>query len=168
MARSTSARLPRLSLFALLTVSCVALCFFAAITPAGAQCYVTMPNPGSRLDPPLLPTPLPEVGPHAIEQRWGVRILRLAGGADGSRVELSLQVLAPSRAQALASAPQNLLGLIDMDRGIRLQPRIPAQPLLLQRGEVWTLVFHPERTLRRGSLVTVAIGDLRLHPLPIQ
>lgn len=125
--------------------------------------------PGQSAFPPVA-TLLPGRAATAaeVEQRLGIRVRFIAVTAAGGLVELRYEVVDPEKAAPLLERSGRPV-LVAEDSGAVLTMHVrPAQDRFLA-GRTYSFLFANTRSvIRPGSLVTVAIGDLRLEHVQAQ
>lgn len=148
----------------------VRLCLGVAFGLVAIAIAVTLFR-SARQSAPLSLVP-PPISP-AIEERWGIRVTRLAVTADGGMVDFRYQVIDPNKALALAdSATQTLAGsgrplvtLVAEDTGQKVEASVPMphKDDLVVGRTYFVLYGNTVGAIKRGRPVTIVIGDLRLE-----
>lgn len=103
-----------------------------------------------------------------VEQRLGIRIRFIAVTAAGGLVELRYEVVDAEKAAGLLDVAGRP-ALIAEDSGAVLTMHVRPEVRSLDAGRSYSFLFANTRNaIRPGSLVTVALGDLRLEHLVAQ
>ncbi len=110
------------------------------------------------------------LSPEQFEAETGIRVTLIAVTAGGGMVDFRIKVLDPEKASQLFADPENKPILITEDGETKLSP--PSEMEFdadLEAGRVYfTLYGNPDQVIKRGSPVTVIIGDYRLEPVIAQ
>ena len=110
-----------------------------------------------------------------IEEKWGIRVESVRLSANGYVVDFRYKVLDPKKATALGD-PEAKPYLVDRTTGAKLS--VPSTPKVgplrqsaesLTTGRVYfTLFANKGKAVRKGSKVTVVIGDFKAANLAVQ
>ena len=110
------------------------------------------------------------LSPAEFEEATGLRVTLIAVTAGGGMVDARIKVLDPEKASQLLANPKNRPILIAEDGKTELSP--PSEmdfDVDLEAGKAYfTLYGNPNQVIKRGSFVTVVIGDYRLEPVLVQ
>jgi hypothetical protein len=106
----------------------------------------------------------------AIEERWGIRVTKLAVTADGGLVDFRYIVLDPDKALAMLQDAKNMPVLIAEDNGIVVKSAaLMAAKHSLQPGRTYFVLYRNTRgALKHGGKATIVLGDLRLERVPVR
>ena len=110
------------------------------------------------------------LSPEQFEEETGVRVTLIAVTAGGGMVDCRIKVMDAEKASQLFANPENKPILIAEDGETRLSPPSEMEfDVDLEEGRAYfTLYGNPNQVIKRGSPVTVVIGDYRLEPMPAQ
>lgn len=109
------------------------------------------------------------ISARTLEERYGLRVSRVAVVAGGGVVDLRLRVVDPEKARALLAdhrPPRLLVG----PKRIALDPPAHAPGLhALERSKAGYVLFaNTGDVVKRGATVAVALGELRVEPVPVE
>ncbi len=101
----------------------------------------------------------------AIEERWGIRITQIGVIADGGLLDFRFIVVDPDKALAMLDDPKNLPALIAEDsHAVVTSAALMAHKNALNAGRTYFLLYrNTGGAIKRGTSVSVVIGDLRLE-----
>ena len=101
----------------------------------------------------------------AFEQAYGVRLTQLAVSADGGLVDVRFLVLDPVKAAQLTADATAIPRLIVEETGAVVQSAaLMGAKHDLRAGRTSFLLYrNTAGAIRRGTLVTIAFGDLRVE-----
>lgn len=110
------------------------------------------------------------LSPEQFEAETGIRVTLIAVTAGGGMVDFRIKVLDSEKATQLFANPENKPILIAEDGETKLSPPSELEfDVDLEAGKVYfTLYGNPDQVIKRGSPVTVIIGDYRLEPVVAQ
>ncbi len=113
---------------------------------------------------------LPVLTQAEFEEATGIRVTLIAVTGGGGFVDFRMKVLDVEKATALFANPENVPVLIAEDGKTKLSP--PEEVLFDGDWETdlgyYTLYPNANGAIKRGSPVTVVIGDYRLEPINAQ
>lgn len=100
----------------------------------------------------------------AIEDLYGIHITMLAVTAGGGVVDFRFQITDPEKANFYMHGPyEDLPVLIVEDSGTRIDPRPHTHHADYEFGRTFYQIYrNPGGVVKRGSSVTILLGDLRL------
>lgn len=112
----------------------------------------------------------PVVTKAGLAQRSGVRVTHVSLTGDGGLVDLRYQVLDADKAAAIHD-PANPPEVVDEETGV-----VVDRPFMghahggkFKLGHTYYLIFeNPGNLVRRGSRVTVVLGDARIPHVPVK
>ena len=122
------------------------------------------------------PAPEDEVSvAQALESRWGIQVSGLRLSAGGHMVDFRYRVTDPLKASKLGK-PESKPALIDEATGTALLvPKTPKVGPLRQTSKqldtgriYWMLFANRGQVVKRGSRVTITIGDFRVEHLLVE
>lgn len=129
----------------------------------------------SREAPPGPPGPVPHAERAKLRNAWGIEVTSLRISGNGHLIDFRYRVLDTAKAGMLADARYKPV-LVDQATGIRM--RVPDTPKLgslrqsakhLQSGKIYFVLFANHGLLvKRGSKVTVIIGDFKAQNLTVE
>lgn len=127
------------------------------------------PTPAQGTAPPAATLPPGRAATAAeVEERLGIRVRFIGVTAAGGLVELRYEVVDAEKAAGLldmAGRP----ALVAEDSGTVLTMHVRPEVKSLDAGRSYSFLFANTRSaIRPGTLVTVALGDLRLEHLRAQ
>jgi hypothetical protein len=101
----------------------------------------------------------------AIEAQWGVRITQIGVTADGGLLDFRYLVIDPDKALAMLQDDKNLPVLTAEDSGLIVDSAaLMAHKHDLAAGRTYFLLYRNAKgAIKRGTPVTIMIGDLRLE-----
>jgi hypothetical protein len=101
----------------------------------------------------------------AIEAQWGIRITQIGVTADGGLVDFRYLVIDPDKALAMLQDEQALPTLTAEDSGQLVNSAaLMAAKHDLAAGRTYFLLYRNTKgAIKRGTPVTVKVGDLRLE-----
>lgn len=110
-----------------------------------------------------------EIGPQALEDRFGIRIVLITVTAGGGLVDLRYQVVDAEKAPLIWET-ENLPVLIAEDSGTTLRVPPPrARPDKIEAGHVYfLLVPNAEGAIRPGTRVTLVFDNVRVEHLTVE
>ena len=110
----------------------------------------------------------PAVSAAGLVERSGVRVIRVAVTGDGGLVDLRYQVVDADKAQTVHDLPPLLID--EATGGVVMRPWMGHSHMNAPKlGISYFVLFENTGTLiRRGSRVTVQLGDARLEHVPVQ
>lgn len=110
------------------------------------------------------------LSPERFEEETGIRVTLIAVTGGGGMVDFRIKVVDVEKAARLFANPENKPILIAEDNGAKLLP--PAEMAFNVNLEAdkayFTLYTNANKAVKRGSPVTVLIGDYRLEPVNAQ
>lgn len=112
---------------------------------------------------------------HSLESQWGIEVTSLRLSAQGRMVDFRYKVLDPAKAGTLSDRESKPY-LLDQASGKKLLvPKTPKVGPLRQTaqepeaGKVYFALFaNPGQVVKRGSKVTVVLGDFRAENLTVE
>lgn len=108
------------------------------------------------------------VSKSAFQARSGVRLTQVAVTGNGGLLDLRFQVLDPSRAASVHTAPPTL---VDERTGVVVDQLFMGHQHrgLMKAGQSYYLIFsNPGNLVQHGSRVTVQLGASRVAHVPVQ
>lgn len=110
------------------------------------------------------------LSPERFEEETGIRVTLIAVTGGGGMVDFRIKVIDVEKATKLFANPENKPILIAEDGDTKLLP--PAEMAFNVNLEAdkayFTLYTNANKAVKRGSPVTVLIGDYRLEPVNAQ
>lgn len=106
----------------------------------------------------------------AFEEETGIHVSRVVLLAAGGMIDVHYQVLNPDKALVLHDTDEPPV-LINETTGRRVEFRIPAHTgqTPLETGRGYDLMFPNEaNAVKRGDMVSIQIGNVRLPPIEVQ
>jgi hypothetical protein len=110
----------------------------------------------------------------AIEEQWGVRVLRISLTAEGQMLDFRYRVMDEEKAKPLFSR-QSKPYLVDEATGAKfLVPESPKIGALRTTREpkpdrnYFIIFVNPGRYIKKGNRVTVVIGDFKAEHLVVE
>ena len=101
----------------------------------------------------------------AIEDAWGIRVSHVGVTADGGMIDLRFQVTDPDKAFAMLNDSTKLPVMIAEDsKAVVSAAAQMSHRHTLNPGETYFLLYlNTNGVIRRGTPLTVVLGDLRLE-----
>jgi hypothetical protein len=118
-------------------------------------------------------TPLSTPASPAIEEKYGIRVLRISPTADTGLIEVVLQVLDTNKASNFLGHNHNAsqpLRMIDADTGTVLSARTIAtgDQGIVDGQAAYVLFGNPQGVVHHGTRIDVYVGTLVLRGVPVQ
>ena len=110
----------------------------------------------------------PVVTPAGLVQKSGVRVVYVAITGAGGLVDLRYQVVDADKAASVHVRPPEL---VDEETGVVADQLLMGHQHkgVMHAGQTYYFVFNnPGNLVRRGTKVTVVLGDARLQHVPVQ
>jgi hypothetical protein len=122
---------------------------------------------------PSATTPLATPSSPAIEEKYGIRVLRISPTADAGLIEVVLQVIDTNKASNFLGHNHNAqqpLRMIDADTGTVLSARTLAtgDQGIVDGQAAYVLFGNPQGIVRHGTRIDVYVGTLVLRGVPVQ
>ena len=159
--QSGLAHLARYALYSL-----ILLPFVAAIL--AYSIWTTVPPTAAPVEKPAEPT---LISAKTLEERFGLRITRIAVTAAGGIIDVRYQVLDREKAEFLLGDPDNPLFLIVEESGTTLQPSGHAMKhnsRIQDNANYYSFFPNTQNAIKSGTPVTVVFGSLRVEPVVAQ
>ena len=110
-----------------------------------------------------------------VEEKWGIQIRGVLTSANGWMLDFRFKVIDPEKAKPLG-LQENKPYLIDQKSGAKfVVPTTPKVGPLRQMSKqpqagriYWMLFSNPGNYVKRGSKVSVVIGDFKVEDLTVQ
>jgi hypothetical protein len=109
-----------------------------------------------------------------IEEKWGIHILGARQSANGYIIDFRYRIIDPEKSSSLLDRKIKPY-LVDQATGARLTvPNMPKLGALRAKGkpeanrEFFILFGNPGGAVKKGSQVTVVIGDLKVENLVVE
>jgi hypothetical protein len=146
--------------------SAAATAAVAAATPAPATVPRTPVMATAQSNWPMRPQ---AALPTEIELRYGIQVTQVGMAAAGGLVDLRLKILDAAKARKILGDPANTPVLISGDAPPLAPPHHALHGVKLGDGIVYNILYPNVRsTVKAGSEVVVAMGDVRLGPVTVQ
>ena len=122
------------------------------------------------LNNPVAPENAPMPANTAIEEKYGIRITRVAVTADGGMVDLRYVILDPNKAQFVGTSPQTTPKLYPQTGKIVVSETAPMpHKEVLHAGITYFLLYHDTLgSIKSQSYITVMVGQLKLERVPVR
>ena len=105
----------------------------------------------------------------ALEQKTGVRLVRLATTGQGGLLDLRFQVIDPEKAYAVHQSRPAIID--ERSKLVVDQPlmgHLPFHNTQLQAGHTYYVIYtNPGDTIKPGSRVTIVLGGARLQHVTV-
>ena len=105
----------------------------------------------------------------ALEERWGIRVVRATVTADGGLIDLRYQVIDPTKALGMLDDLARMPRLIHEASGTEIALNSATHKHNLTVGRTYYILYGNVRgSVRSGDAISIAVGDVKLEHVIVQ